>query len=401
VTDPSGSAARRQAVLLRMGKDDDLGQSGPDRAFAHRMYREAVVWRSRLDHSLAAASDRGLGSLDGEMLACLRIGAVQLLVLGVRPHAAVSATVAVLRDRRRRGYANAVLRRLASGGEAGGAPAHVRWSHPPGLASRWADRYGDEAAAALMEWNNSVPGLGVWTLPGSGPPRGEPGRWAESWTAIPREDLADVLTSGLHFVQDEAAALVGSSVASMPGRTVLETGCAPGGKTVHIQGPGRFTVAVDSSCRRLAKWAENSVRYGFSGCSPAAAEGERLPFRDNSFDLVLLDAPCTGTGVYRRRFDARWNWSPGLLAGCTETQRRLLDGAAAAVRPGGCLVYSTCSLEPEENGCQVEAFEERHPEFGRMAFPAPAQLVTEGLLSIFPPEHGMDGMFAAAWKRTE
>lgn len=401
MTPASGSPARRQAVLLLGGRSDDLGLSGPDRAFAHRMYREAVVWRSRLDRSLAAVSDRSLDSLDGEMLACLRIGAVQLLVLGVPPHAAVSATVAVLRDRRRRGYANAVLRKLASAGEAEGAPAHVRWSHPPGLASRWADRYGEEAAAALMEWDNSVPGLGVWTLPGGRPPRGEPGRWAESWTGIPREDLAEVLASGQHFVQDEAAALVGSSVASMPGRTVLETGCAPGGKTVHIQGPARTTVAVDSSHGRLAKWAENRARYGFSGCSPVAASGERLPFRDGSFDLALLDAPCTGTGVYRRRFDARWNWSPGLLATCMETQRKLLDGAAAAVRPGGRLVYSTCSLEPEENGCQVAAFEERHPEFERVSFPAPSQLVTEGLLSIFPPEHGMDGMFAAAWKRTE
>jgi 16S rRNA (cytosine967-C5)-methyltransferase len=103
--------------------------------------------------------------------------------------------------------------------------------------------------------------------------------------------------------------------------------------------------------------------------------------------------------VYRRRFGARWNWDETLLSGCIDSQRALLGSACSAVAADGILIYSTCSLEKEENFDQVQWFEETHPQFLRIDFPAPSQLVTDGLLSIFPPEHAIDGLFAAAWKR--
>ncbi len=403
-----GTDSRRQAMLLMAGSSVDLNLTGPDRAFAHRIYRETVVWRTRLDYALSTLSRRPLDSLDTELLTCLRIGATQLLILHVPAHAAVSATVSVLSERKKKAYANAVLRRLSAEGERDGAPIFIRYSHPQNLVERWTEHYGRESTCRLLEWNNSVPGLGVWLFDGTSSCgccgnesiSGETGQWLPSYLKIDRDSLQKAVEAGGCFVQDESAAVVGAGMASLPGFSVLEIGCAPGGKTAHLDGPSGFVAALDSSERRMKKWIENGIRYQWTSSLPVVATGEHLPFR-SGFDKVLVDAPCTNTGVYRRRFDARWNWSSGLLSACTGTQRRLLDSASAALRPGGVLVYSTCSLEPEENSEQVIRFERDHPEFCRITFPAATQLVTDDLLSIFPPEHGMDGMFAAAWKRAE
>jgi 16S rRNA (cytosine967-C5)-methyltransferase len=404
-----GVDARRQAMLLMAGSSVDLGLTGPDRAFAHRIYRETVIWRARLDYTLSALSQRPLDSLERELLTCLRIGAVQLLILRVPAHAAVSSTVSVLRGQKKKAYANAVLRRLSVTGEREGAPLCIRYSHPQDLVEKWIGYFGMERACRLLEWNNSVPGLGVWLRDGASgckcpvhePVKGEIGQWLPSYRKIEREALQDVVESEGCFVQDQAAAVTGVGMSSLPGLNVLEIGCAPGGKTVHLDEPSDFVTALDSSELRMKTWIENSIRYRWTSSFPVVAAGELLPFRRSSFDKVLVDAPCTNTGVYRRRFDARWNWSPGLLSACTGTQSRLLNSAAAALRPGGVLVYSTCSLEPEENSDQVIRFERDHPEFCRITFPAQSQLVTDGMLSIFPPEHDMDGMFAASWKKSE
>jgi len=397
-------------MLLLLGSSRELGLTGPDRAFSHRLHREVVIWRARLDHALSSCSARELDSLDQDVLACLRIGAVQLLVLDIPPHAAVSSTVEVLRNRKRKAFVNAVLRKLVRVGEADDIPLHIRYSHPEELVRRWSRDLLPADLEALLRWNNSVPMLGAYRFDKREPTKGdgpspvsqpEPrrsGRYLPGYFRFRRSELQKVLESGNIFIQDEAASIAARGAAGMPGSTVLEIGAAPGGKTAHLDEPSDLVVSLDSSAARMERWLENEKRLEWKSSIPVVASGEHLPFR-RRFDKVFIDAPCTNTGVYRRRYGARWNWDNTLLSGCIDLQRALLGSACSAVAADGILFYSTCSLEREENLDQVRWFEETHPEFRRIDFPAPSQLVTDGLLSIFPPEHEIDGLFAAAWKR--
>jgi 16S rRNA (cytosine967-C5)-methyltransferase len=390
-------------MLLLSGSGRDLGLEGADRAMAHRLHREVLVWRTRLDRALAGFSSRPLGDLDPGVLAALRIGAVQLLILGTPSHAAVSTTVGALRGHSASGLVNAVLRKLIREGEPpfdpDTEPPCGYWSHPAELADRWASRYGSERSLRLMDWNNSPPPLG-----GCFPEGGEGlehGRCIEDYRILPRTG-ADP-TAELHgriYLQDEGTVVAARAAAALAaGGTVLEVGAAPGGKTLHLDAGAGLVVSLDNSPQRMARWRENAARMELSRSLPVAAAGDRLPFSIR-FDLVFVDAPCTNTGVYRRRPDARWRWSAELLRSCSELQGILLQSAAEAVAPGGVLFYSTCSLEPEENALRVAWFEDRFPGFVRTRPPAPDPLVTDDLISIFPPEHGMDGIFAAAWRRT-
>jgi 16S rRNA (cytosine967-C5)-methyltransferase len=397
-------------MLLLLGSSRELGLTGPDRAFSHRLHREVVIWRARLDHALSTCSARELDSLDEDVLACLRIGAVQLLVLDIPPHAAVSSTVEVLGNRKRKAFVNAVLRKLVRVGEADDTPLHIRFSHPEELVRRWSRVLLPADLEALLQWNNSVPMLGAYRFDEREPEfsdapsrilQQEPsrtGRFLPGYFRFRRSELQKVLEAGVFFIQDEAASIAARGAAGLPGRTVLEIGAAPGGKTAHLDGPSDLVVSLDSSAVRMERWLENEQKLGWKSSIPVIASGEQLPFR-RRFDKVFIDAPCTNTGVYRRRFGARWNWDETLLSGCIDSQRALLGSACSAVAADGILIYSTCSLEKEENFDQVQWFEETHPQFLRIDFPAPSQLVTDGLLSIFPPEHAIDGLFAAAWKR--
>ncbi|MBN1434871.1 hypothetical protein JW921_08935 [Candidatus Fermentibacterales bacterium] len=373
-----------------------------DRALADRLHRETVIWRSRLDHALSAFSRRPLRSLDGETLAALRIGAAQLLVLGVPAWAALDSTVGAVRGQGRRSYVNAVLRSLVGSGEPPTDDMAVRWSHPADLVDRWLDRFGRERTISLLEWNNSVPSLGACF---EREPRIEglqPGLYLNCYFSFARggQSALEPATRSV-YVQDEAAAIVGLGCARLAGRRALETCAAPGGKSVHLSRAAGLDILVSSdlSLARMRRWVENSQRLEFPRSHPMVCSGARPAVRAGSMDTVLIDAPCTGTGVYRRRNDARWNWGPELLRSCVERQRELLASAAAATAPGGRLIYSTCSLEPEENAGMVEWFEGEQPDFAREDFPAPARLVRSGLLDIFPPGDGIDGHFAAVWRR--
>lgn len=391
--EPRGRWARKAAVDLLCGRDAE-GAAGRDRDFAFLLEREAVAWRLRLDAALAPLCSRPLSSLQLEVLSALRIGAVQLLVLGTPAHAAVSATVDACPPRAR-SLVNAVLRRLASDGEPRDLPPWIAQSHPRELWERWAGRYGAEGAGALMRWDNSPPVLGCF-CPGR-EVEGAPGRYLEGYRYLERSGRLD--SSGMDgiYVQDEGAALVAAGAAGLPGGTVLDICAAPGGKTAHLALTGGTVLSIDSSLERMKLWKENARRLSWKQCLPVVADCTRLPVE--SADKAVVDAPCTGTGVLRRRTDARWGFSSGLLGKCTALQAELLDAAAGCVRPGGSLVYSVCSLEPEESTMQVSRFEEAHPGFRREEFPAPGVLVRDGMLCIFPPEHGIDGHFAVRWER--
>ena len=401
-----GTGARLQAIWLLTGHGREVDLEPRDRALAYRMYRETQVWRARLDRALAPLCDRPLSRLDGRVLSALRIGAVQLLILGTPGHAAVSTTVEAMGRHRGRGLVNAVLRKLAANGEPGldEAPPYLRFSHPRSLAARWTDRYGPDVAADLMEWNNGVPGVGG-TVPGQSlddVPGETSGRYLPDYRELQRagELSPSDIPEGM-YIQDEANVIVARAASALAvGGRVLEIGAAPGGKTHHLHSTAGSVVSVDRSPGRLHLWQANRSRLGWERCFPVAASGDMLPFSDG-FDLVFVDAPCTNTGVYRRRSDARWSWSDDLLTGCVKLQRSLLAAGAGATAEGGVLFYSTCSLEPEEDIEQVEWFEKGFPGYSRISLHAPVELVSDGLISIFPPESRMDGIFAAAWRRDQ
>lgn len=353
-----------------------------------------MVWRERLDAALSPVTSRPLARLEPEALAALRIGAAQMLVLGTPAHAAVSATVGAV-DRRIAPFVNAVLRRLSVEGEPEGLDPWVRLSHPRSLWERWSARWGTTRAARLMAFDNEVPPIGA-AFPSAAAP-GSPGRFLEEYRILDRKGSPDL--DALHggYIQDEAAAVVGRGAALLPGKVVLEACASPGGKTAWLDRTSDVVVSLDLSPGRLAPWLSNRDRLGWARSFPAAGDGAAPPVA--SVSKAVVDAPCTATGILRRRSDARWRWSGEHLAACVERQRRLLDGAASRVAPGGVLVYSVCSLEPEEGILQVEWFEAGHPGFRRIEFPAPPVLVRDGMLDIFPPDHGIDGHFAACWER--
>jgi len=300
------------------------------------------------------------------------------------------------------GLVNAVLRKLAGEGEPdpdSASPAE-RWSHPEDLVDRWTAAFGPERTEALMRWNNGIPDLGACM--GGGGEGLAPGSWLQDYRILPRTGSSPLESlDGPFYLQDEAAALVGRTCAGLAaGLDVLEIGAAPGGKTHHLGETAVSVVSMDSSPGRMERWMGNFRRLGWTGCHPLVGDGTRPPLAC-SFGMVLVDAPCTNTGVYRRRPDARWKWSADYLEGMTVLQRELLASASALVAPGGYLVYSTCSLEEEENQGQVRVFEECRDDFRRVPLDAPAELVTDGAIGIFPPEHGIDGLFAVAWRRVD
>lgn len=395
-TSSKGAPSRIQACLLLRGSSKRLPLSASDAAFAERMFRETVVWRTYLDHVIGLYSRVPLKKLDQSVLASLRIGAVQLLVLHTPSHAAVSATVEAHPDRKSTGLVNAVLRKVSVYREKGDLPLHTRYSHPEKLVDRWTARYGREDTERLLAWNNSPPELGGYSFSGT-VPESTRGRYLENYCRIERSGRFKP-GKGI-YIQDESAALVGRGMASLPGELVLEVGAAPGGKTAHLAGRG-FTVSLDRKPKRLTRWRQNQKRMGWEHCSPVAGDSSALPFRA-MFDKVIVDAPCTNTGVYRRRIDARWNWSEDLERQLALIQGEMLLSSARAVRPGGILIYSTCSLEPLENTGAVEFFEANSIGFRRIPFPGPKELVNHsGFFSVFPPDACMDGLFAAAWERS-
>jgi 16S rRNA (cytosine967-C5)-methyltransferase len=205
-------------------------------------------------------------------------------------------------------------------------------------------------------------------------------------------------------VQDAAAQLVAPVVAASEPERVLDLCAATGGKSTQLAAllPAARLVASDRSARRLARLAPAAARLGLSGRGDlAVADAASPPFVAGTFDAVLLDAPCTGTGVLARRHDARWIRSPEDVVELARQQRVLLDGALDLVRPGGVVVYATCSLETEENDEVVDFVLSRREDVREWPIggEVPAEFVREGRLSTWPHRHGIDGAFAARLRR--
>jgi 16S rRNA (cytosine967-C5)-methyltransferase len=214
--------------------------------------------------------------------------------------------------------------------------------------------------------------------------------------------VLEALAAVPSVVQDPAAGLVVRYAAVPPGARVADLCAAPGGKALALAETAGYLAAADLGFGRLARLRENLRRLEGLPVGLVVADARQPPFRP--VDAVLIDVPCTGTGTFRRHPDGRWRLGPEDLESLVRLQREILEAAASVVRPGGLLIYSTCSLEPEENEEQVDAFLNEHPEF-ELEPPAPgvldpALLDVGGRLVVLPQEVGVDGAFAARLRRS-
>jgi 16S rRNA (cytosine967-C5)-methyltransferase len=396
-----------------------------DRAWAQELVYGTLRLRGRLDAVLDPLVRGGVVTLEPLVLDVLRLGAYQLLEMqSVPPYAAVSQSVELARSAgvgRASGLVNGVLQSLR---RTGARPAFTleqapleylaTWgSHPRWLLEGWLGRWGAEETAALVEANNRRPELYISPIGISVEEAAErldaAGIGAEalaifpgSLRIAPQAGVAEVLAAVPAVVQDPAAAAVVRYAAVPTGATVLDLCAAPGGKALGVAARAGYTAAADVSWSRLRRVRENASRLGEEHrLGVVVADARHPPFRPAA--AVLLDVPCTGTGTLRRHPDGRWRLGVGDVEALTRLQRELLEAAAPLVEPGGLLVYSTCSLEMEENHDQVDAFLARHPEFRlepETGAVAAELLDAEGRLEVLPQRTGVDGSFAARLRRT-
>lgn len=424
------AAESRRAYSDRL-LESRLRESGlepRDAALVTTLVQGTLRHRALLDHHLAALTGPRWEEIPLWIRQALRIGALQLLVLTRVPrNAAVDESVKLAKKYGHPGTAglvNAVLRRLAGGAlaplpDAGADPAgrlSVLHSHPRWIVERWLERYGLEEAERMLAADNVEPRVSVRAnLARTTPEALAMALRAEGHAVEPGVNGGPVLLVGDGFtaarsplfrggslsLQDEAEACVVPVLDPGPGHAALDMAAAPGGKASQIAeavGPGGYVVALERHRSRALALRANledrlTLRRAWTVCGDAAAPPVRGPF-----DRILVDAPCSGLGVLRRRADARWRKEPGVIAEMAALQAPLLEAAAPLVRPGGVLVYSVCSLEPEETDQIVTPFLRRHPEFSledARPFLPPSFRGAEPFFRALPHAHGTDGVFAA------
>lgn len=370
------------------GHLSEMLPDGPDRAFVQDL-AYTTVRRFRALRSV-------LGKLvtkwpKGEMEALLLVGGAQILYMpDVPDFAAVNETVMAAKCCPNKSIAkvvNGVLRNLIRRREEfeaylKSAPLAERESFPNGIVNRWVERYGEESAEKLCKWHNQPSETWLAYRPGA----------PEPFVKLDRgRKVSDVegYAEGAFVVQDPATAGAIQLLDVQPGMKVLDFCAAPGGKSIQcawrLGDPknGARLVSQEVNPARRRRLTENLKRVGLDWVEAVAKAGE-----GELFDRVLADVPCSNTGVLRRRPDARWNWTKEHLAELVKLQSEIFLKAAAHVAPGGIIVYSTCSNEPEENEAQIEAFLASNPDFEEV-----------GRLVSVPFESGRDGAFACALRR--
>lgn len=418
-----------------------LGRSGlsaPDRAFATGLVYGTLRWRGRIDYLLSQTLNGDLEKLEPLVATALRLGAYQLIFHdGVPANAAVDESVRCVRAcgaERATGLVNAVLRRLAREhaqirlpGLADDPVGHLTHalSLPPWIALRWLECFGPAEAAALADASTRPPPLTVRVNPQVTSaaellpelrerfPEAAPCAVARDGVVLGRRGnpgLDPAFLSGRFTVQDEASQLVVGLLDPQTGERVLDTCAAPGGKATAIAervgDSGRVT-ALDRNQRRLGLVERAARRLSLRNVRCEERDATHpldSLLRDGAYDRVLVDAPCSGLGTLRRNPDARWRIRPGDPARLAEIQAAILRSAATAVKPGGVLVYSTCTLLPEENEAVVEAFCKQHAEFVvaegfRIPVEVRAVVDTGGALRCLPHRHDTDGFYAVRLER--
>ncbi len=388
-----------------------------------------IRWQRYLDFLIGHFYKGDADTLEPAMRTILRIGLYGLLFSRQPDHAVLNETVEAAKIHVRQGAAgltNGILRAATRQRDnlpkPKGSDAHrlaTAYSHPDWMVERWLSQFGQEATEQLLSYNNERPVYGLHLADNPVGMRAaltaadiafEPSPWLDDMVRM--QSLQPVikagwLEKGSVFVQDEAAALVVAFSAAEEGMAVLDLCAAPGGKTVQLGlrvGETGRVVACDIQENRLRLVRQNAERLGLGHVETVAQDATTVPDAwKKAFDLVLLDAPCSGLGVLSKRADMRWRRELENIDELVALQVSMLDAAAASVKPGGLLVYSTCTIEPSENQDQVASFLQRHSDFKREAAPAtfPYEWITEdGDYLSLPFASGMDGAYAARLRRS-
>jgi 16S rRNA (cytosine967-C5)-methyltransferase len=343
-----------------------------DRALMRAIVATVLRRLGTLRHLLHAFLDRGLPKQSPRVETALLLGAAQILFLNVPDHAAVDLSVRLARaDRHAAGFAgliNAVLRRVAREGAARLATIDsAALDIPDWLLARWIAVYGEATARAIAAANRTEPALDLTA-------KSDPELWAEKLggRVLPTQSMRVIahgpvsalpgFAEGAWWVQDAAASLPARFLGNVAGRRVADLCAAPGGKTAQLALGGAIITAVDRAPARLERLRQNLARLRLHA---EIVLDNIEEWKAEPFDAVLLDAPCSSTGTIRRHPDVVWRKSADDIVKLSAFQRRLLDRAVALVKPGGTLVYCTCSLEPEENEERVADLLAREPGLRR------------------------------------
>jgi len=399
------------------------GLAPRDRAFVRLLVGTVLRRLGQIDQALAACLDRPLTEGAERLRQLLRLGACQLLFIGTPPHAAVSATVALIgkggpgsRAAGQRGLVNAVLRRLArEGGALVAEQDAARLVTPDWLWDSWLAAYGEAQTRAIVEAQLADPPLDL-----SLKSRGDLALWAERLQArvLPTGSLRLPAGSGAvaelpgygegaWWVQDAAAALPARLLGELSGQRVVDLCAAPGGKTAALAAAGAAVTAVDRSPSRMAQLETNLQRLGLAAEAVVADGAHWRPGRPS--DAVLLDAPCSGTGTLRRHPDIARLKGPGDLRSLIGEQDRLLRSAVEICRPGGLIVYAVCSLQPEEGPQRIAALIAAGAPVARVPLgpeeiDGQAELLDAAgdlrtLPCHWPGQGGLDGFYACRLRR--
>jgi 16S rRNA (cytosine967-C5)-methyltransferase len=367
--------------------------SSSDRGLLQAILFGVLRNRRLLDEWIGKLRD---GKVDPETRDILRVGLCQLLILGIPDHAAVNETVESGKASVR-GLINAVLRRSVIArkrllDDVADLPPAVAHSHPDWLFNRWKAAFGKRNAIALMEWNNQ-PSITYFRsnplAPDASDLPGEPVEGAAGFHRLEGPLPGKLLAEGSIYIQDPATRHAVELLDPQPGERILDACAAPGGKAFLIAaalGSAENLICTDSNEKRLPRLLENLERLHAGKAKVATHDWSKPAPAEwhQSFDGILLDVPCSNTGVIRRRVDVRWRLQAPDITRIAVTQRAILENALPCLKPGGRLVYSTCSIEAEENMAQVEAFLAAHPE-----------CELQGTREALPFRDQTDGAFAA------
>jgi 16S rRNA (cytosine967-C5)-methyltransferase len=397
--------------------------SPADRGLCHELVCGVVRWQATLDCLIDRKTDAARQQRPA-LRNLLRLGLYQIFWLDrVPPHAAVHETVELAKHSgyaAQAGFINAVLRGyLREADEIKKILANMKisqpalgWSHPEWLVEKWRRQYGDEPARQLLAWNNTPPKTFARVNLLKTTPGGLVERWREEdveydfctrdWTgenlvfelkAHPPLAQLGSFRDGWFYLQDPSTLLAPVALDPQPDETIWDCCAAPGGKTVfmaqQMDDHGKI-IASDLDPARLKLVRDNCARLGISCVTLGHGAGLTAPGAASAkFDRILVDAPCSNTGVMRRRVDLRWRIQPAEIERLRATQTELLNQAAARLAPGGVLVYSTCSLEPEENSGVVQPF-----------LAAQGDFKLESERQLLPFAEGVDGAYVARLKRS-
>ena len=412
-----------------------------DRALAMDIATGTLRWRACLDHEIARTASRRLEQIEPAVLDILRLGLYQLRHLQRVPHhAAIHDAVELVREAGKPGaasFVNAVLRTLArtsvglppkptargeitpTDWDAAIAYLGVTQSHPRWLVERWLDRHGLDATDQWTRFNNAIAPIAIRVNTrristeqlvvdlAAEDIAVRPGQWSTRTLITTQGNplTSGLANQGLFWAQDEASQLVAELIAVKPGEHVLDVCAAPGGKSLiatERMGDRGMLVAGDRRANRTRVLKQRLEEAGTSCARVVQLDGQHPPLRP-VFDWVVVDAPCSGLGTLRRDPDIKWRREERDLGALAAQQARLLDGASVVVRPGGRLLYATCSSEPEENDRVVESFLRAHAQFQQDPPDSPNLepfVEPNGTFRTLPFRDGLEGFFAAILRRT-